>query len=105
MSLSGETVRFCLPALYVEFLQSQHQEQFEAHRDLLVAAIQQKVKPRLEPKGNAKSALDAKMRLIESYAGIKKLNEFRMEVGRGVAAACGCRCGHATRIPVGVGVG
>jgi hypothetical protein len=53
---------------------------FEQRRNEMLSVIQQKVKPYLEPGGNAKAAIDAKMRLIESYAGIKKLNECRLEL-------------------------
>ena len=54
--------------------------QFEQRRGEMLSVIQQKLKPHLEPAGNGKAAMDAKMRLIESYAGIKKLNECRLEL-------------------------
>ena len=46
----------------------------------MISAIMQKVKPFIEPAANAKAAQEAKMRLIESYSGIKKLNECRLEL-------------------------
>ena len=61
-------------------IDGERRAQFEQRRNEMLSVIQQKVKPYVEPAGNAKAVQDAKLRLIESYAGIKKLNECRMEL-------------------------
>ena len=45
---------------------------FEERRDAILTSLHQKIKPLLELKGGERAALNARMRIIESYAGVKK---------------------------------
>ena len=79
-SLACDHARYEILELQWAKLDNERRIEFEAHREILLTAIMQKVKPRLELHGNAKGALDAKMRLIESYCGIKKRTETQEQV-------------------------
>ena len=79
-SLACNHARYELLELQWSKVDSERRKMFEQHRELLLSALMQKVKVRLDLKGNAKGALDAKMRLIESYCGIKKRKETVDEV-------------------------
>lgn len=79
-SLACDHARYEILELQWVKLDNKRREEFEAHREILLTAIMQKVKPRLELQGGAKAALEAKMRLIESYCGIKKRIETREQV-------------------------
>ena len=74
-SLAANHARYELLEMQWNKVDGERKAQFDQRRDDMLTAIQEKVDPKLKPKGSAQSSMEAKFRLIESYSGLKKLNE------------------------------